>query len=81
MDFYRHRQGGSNHDSTELNGARYATRLPGHLSFIKDKLNLVNPFVHDVTIFQDGARFFESQVKHASISHPNAFTSTLTPCD
>jgi len=32
----------------------------------------------DVTIFQDGL-FFESQVKHASISHPNAFAPTPTP--
>ena len=45
----------------------------------QDKLNLVNPFARDVTIFQDGTRFFESQVKHASISHPSAFAPTPTP--
>ena len=67
---------GSNHVSFYLRDARYATRLAGRLYVILDKLNLVNPFARDVTIFQAGARFFESQVKHASISHPNAFAPT-----
>ena len=59
--------------------ARYATSLPGHLSFTQVKLNLLKPFPRDITIFQDGARFFESQVKHALISHPSAFAPTPTP--
>jgi len=59
--------------------ARYATRPPGHLSSTQVKLNLLKPFARDVTIFQDGTRFFKSQVKHASIFHPSAFAPTPTP--
>ena len=53
--------------------ARYATTLPGHLSFTQVKLNF------SISFFNNGARFFESQVKHASISHPSAFAPTPTP--